>query len=96
MRMSTLVLAGCLCGAGLVPAEADPVTLSGSGILNLPMSTSPCLSGAFGLGFTACFGDPYSFTVSFTPSFVDLDPHPLGGRYALGPGTARVTLGQIR
>ena len=74
--------------AGRGGAAADPVTLSGNGVLSFVSESEVQLY----LGFTPAVGDPFTFAFSVQPAGGDLQPGP-GGFYSLGTGNFASTLG---
>jgi hypothetical protein len=85
MRRAVLFLVIALL-AGRGDAAADPVTLSGSGVLSFVSEQIQLL------GFTPAVGDPFTFAFSFQSAGGDLQPGP-GGFYSLGTGNFASTLG---
>jgi hypothetical protein len=93
MRKATLVVAGFLSVAAPAHLHAEPITLTGGGVL-----TGDCGACSHQLGFTAAAGDPFTFTVTFNsppspahppdPTFAD---YWLVGRYSLTIGSNTIS-----
>jgi len=86
--MRKLLLLVGIALSSLLPAYADPVTLSGSG-------TVKDVSGFQSLlGWSAAPGDPFTFSISYDHSApVDQDPSPDIARYQLGSATVSIASG---
>jgi hypothetical protein len=90
MRGRIVAFGVLLLSAGPIRVYADPVTVSGSGVVtSLGNEEDVCVSCAMAvLGFSFGIGDPLSFTLSFERPTADLAPGIPGfGAFDLGSGT---------
>jgi hypothetical protein len=90
MRVHIAVLGVLLLAASSARLHADPVTLSGSGVVtSLGSPEDVCVSCAMDvLGFSFGVGDSLTFSLSFETPLADLAPgDPTFGAYELGSGT---------
>ena len=90
MRAVPIILGALLCGIGPARLSAEPITLSGSGVVvSLGDEEDVCVSCAMRvLGFSFGVGDPLTFSLSFERPSADLASHdPTWGAYDLGSGT---------
>jgi hypothetical protein len=98
MRVRIVLSGVLLLAASSAHLYADPVTVSGSGIVtSLGSEEDVCVSCAMGvLGFSFGVGDSLSFSVSFQEPSADLAPgDPTLGAYELGSGTFTLAGGKF-
>jgi hypothetical protein len=89
--MRIVAFAVLLTAARSVLLYADPLTLSGSGVVTHVIGDEVCISCVTDvLGFSFGVGDVLSFSLTFEPS-ADLVPDPTVGAYDLGSGTLTLT-----
>jgi hypothetical protein len=96
--MRTLVLCLTIALGSIRTVAADPITLSGRGVVtSLGDEEDVCVSCAMGLlGFSFGVGDSLSFTLSFQQPATELGPgDPTFSAFDLGSGTFTLNGGQF-
>ncbi len=87
-RVPALILTALLSVVAPAHLHADPISLSGSGVIEFACSS--CAQRL--LGFTAAVGDPFTVLLNFDPGAADQNPSPDFGDYSFGPGSFSVTV----